>query len=178
MRERVLRLCAAAMFMALAPWSAMLIWGGCASSQPAVKSAAITKPKAEVLGCAQGQVMAMGYTIEDGNSEMGFLRASKVTTGTGTVILSGKQYADTISVSVAEVNGKTTLQVNGLTRQANVLGGGLAQPQGAVTNTFTSEAVKEHVATILSVCGGVVVPADKPGLDKGNEGDDEDYYDY
>jgi len=172
MRQRVLRLCAAVCFLAFAPWAALAIWGGCASSQPAVKSAAIKKPKAEVLGCAQGQIMALGYTIEDGNSEMGFLRASKVTTGTGTVILSGKQYADTISVSIAEVNGKTTLQVNGLTRQTNVLSGGLAQPQGAVTNTFTSEAVKGHVATILRVCGGVKVPEDKPTLD---DDDDEDY---
>jgi len=63
--------------------------------------------------CAVAQLNIMGYTIEDGNSDAGFVRGRKQTSGLGTQIFTGNTYHDLLTASAFDnpATGETNLRV-------------------------------------------------------------------
>ncbi len=63
--------------------------------------------------CAVAQLNIMDYTIEDGNSDAGFVRARRQTSGLGTRILTGDTYHDLLTATVFDnpATGETNLRV-------------------------------------------------------------------
>ena len=63
--------------------------------------------------CAVAQLNIMGYTIEDGNNDAGFVRGRKQTSGLGTQIFTGNTYHDVLTASVFDnpATGETNLRV-------------------------------------------------------------------
>ena len=63
--------------------------------------------------CAVAQLNIMGYTIEDGNEDAGFVRGRKQTSGFTTEVLTGETRYSVLTATVFDVpaNGQTILRV-------------------------------------------------------------------
>ena len=63
--------------------------------------------------CAVAQLNIMGYTIEDGNSDVGFVRGRKQTSGLGLQLFTGSTYHDVLNATAFDnpATGETNLRV-------------------------------------------------------------------
>lgn len=71
----------------------------CATTAP-VSYMGVTSPgKEDAFECAVAQLNLMGYNIEDGNADIGYVRGRKQTSGLAEEILLGNAYVDLLTVS-------------------------------------------------------------------------------
>lgn len=108
--------------------------------------------------CAVAQLNIMGYTIEDGNSDAGFVRGRKQTSGLGTQIFTGNTYHDLLTASVFDnpSTGETNLRVvaSRIAEQDVGLVGALSdEPAQGEDVIAPSDSGKEDAQALLANCG-------------------------
>jgi hypothetical protein len=109
--------------------------------------------------CALAQLNIMGYTIEDGNKDAGFIRASKQTSGLGTQILTGSAYHDLLTATTFTnpATDETNLRVvaSRIADQDIGLLGGLSddEPAEGMERVAPSDSGKEDALALLANCG-------------------------
>ncbi len=83
------------------------------SSAPVAFSGVAPPGRAAAYQCAVAQLNILGYTIEDGNSDAGFVRGRKQTSGLGLQIVTGNTYHDVLVATVFDnpATGDTNLRV-------------------------------------------------------------------
>ena len=86
---------------------------GCVSSAPVSFSGVAPPGRDTAYQCAVAQLNIMGYTIEDGNADAGFVRGRKQTSGIGTQILTGATYHDLLTATAFDnpASGDTNIRV-------------------------------------------------------------------
>ena len=108
--------------------------------------------------CAVAQLNIMGYTIEDGNKDTGFVRGRKQTSGLGTQIFTGNTHHDVLTAAVFDnpATGETNLRVTA-TRIADqdVSVGWTASegPEEGEEVLAPSESGKSDAQALLTNCG-------------------------
>jgi len=108
--------------------------------------------------CAVAQLNIMGYTIEDGNSDAGFVRGRKQTSGLGTQIFTGNTYHDLLTASVFDnpSTGETNLRVVAsrvAEQDADLLAGLNDEPEQGEDIIAPSDSGKSDAQALLSNCG-------------------------
>lgn len=108
--------------------------------------------------CAVAQLNIMGYTIEDGNSDAGFVRGRKQTSGLGTQIFTGNTYHDLLTASVFDnpSTGETNLRVVAsriAEQDADLLAGLNDEPEQGEDIIAPSDSGKEDAQALLFNCG-------------------------
>ena len=109
--------------------------------------------------CAVGQLNILGYTIEDGSSDTGFVRGRKRTSGLATQILTGTTYHDVLTATAFDnpASGKTNLRVVA-TRIADQDAVGLLEalsddPEQGEDVIGPSDSGKADAQALLASCG-------------------------
>ena len=108
--------------------------------------------------CAVAQLNLMGYTIEDGNKDTGFVRGRKQTSGLGTQLFTGNTHHDVLTASAFDnpATGETHLKVT-VTRIADqdaaVGWTGDAGPEEGEDVLAPSDTGKADAQSLLSNCG-------------------------
>lgn len=108
--------------------------------------------------CAVAQLNIMGYTIEDGNADAGFVRGRKQTSGLGTQILTGNTYHDVLTASVFDnpATDETNLRVVATRvaeQDADLLAGLSDEPERGEDVIGPSESGKGDAQALLVNCG-------------------------
>ena len=100
----------------------------------------------------------MGYNIEDGNSDTGFVRGRKQTSGLGTQLFTGNTYHDVLTASAFDnpATGETNLRVVA-TRIADhdvgLLGALTDDPEQGEDVLAPSDTGKSDAQALLANCG-------------------------
>ena len=134
-----------------------VVLAGC-SSAPVSYYGVAPSGRETAYDCAVAQLNIMGYTIEDGNSDAGFVRGRKQTTGLGTQILTGNTYHDLLTATAFNnpATGETSLRVV-VTRVADhdtsVLGALTDEPEEGEDVIAPSESGKADAQALLANCG-------------------------
>ncbi len=132
---------------------------GCVSSAPVSFSGVAPPGRETAYQCAMAQLNIMGYTIEDGNADVGFVRGRKQTSGIGTQILTGNTYHDQLVAAAFDVpaSGETHLRVtvSRIADQDVSLIGALAEdePEQGEDIIGPSESGKSDARLLLANCG-------------------------
>ena len=118
--------------------------------------------------CATAQLNLMGYTIEDGNDAVGFVRGRKQTSGLGVQVFTNATYHDVLTASAFEnpASGKTHLRVvvtRVIDEDATLFGLGDDEPERGENVTAPSETGKADARMLLTSCGA----SDVSGVDRG-----------
>jgi hypothetical protein len=97
------------------------------------------------------QLNILGYTVEGGDRETGFVRARKQTSGLGTALLTGKNYHDVLTAAVFEdpTSGQTTLRITAARAEENAIGMFGGNERGIAP----SDAGKADANALLRECG-------------------------
>ena len=138
-------------------FAALLTVAGCSSAP--VSFYGVAPPGRETAyQCAVAQLNILGYTIEDGNSDTGFVRGRKQTSGLGTQIFTGNTYHDLLTASVFDnpSTGETNLRVvaSRIAEQDADLFAGLNEaPEQGEDVIAPSDSGKEDAQALLSNCG-------------------------
>lgn len=108
--------------------------------------------------CAVAQLNIMGYTIEDGNADAGFVRGRKQTSGIGTQILTGNTYNDELTAAAFDnpATGATHLRVTAsriVDQDVSLLGALTDEPEQGEDRIAPSETGMADARTLLSNCG-------------------------
>lgn len=108
--------------------------------------------------CAVAQLNIMNYTIEDGNSDAGFVRGRKQTSGLGTQLFTGNTYHDVLTASAFDnpATGETNLRVvaSRVAQQDADLGAGLNdEPAQGEDIIAPSDSGKSDAQALLLNCG-------------------------
>lgn len=108
--------------------------------------------------CAVAQLNIMGYTIEDGNSDAGFIRGRKQTSGLGTQIFTGNTYHDLLTATAFDnpATGETNLRVVAsrvAEQDADLLAGLSDEPEQGEDIIAPSESGKSDAQALLANCG-------------------------
>lgn len=134
-----------------------LVLAGCSSAP--VSYYGVAPPGRETAyGCAVAQLNIMGYTIEDGNSDAGFVRGRKQTSGLGMQIVTGNTYHDVLTATAFDnpATGDTSLRVV-VTRvaehDASVLGALTDDPEQGEDVVAPSDSGKADARALLANCG-------------------------
>ena len=93
-------------------WAALGLLAGCATAP--ISYAGVTESGRETAyECAVAQLNVLGYTIEDGNADVGFVRGRRQTSGLATELLSGQAFHDVLNVTAYAdpSTGETNLRV-------------------------------------------------------------------
>ncbi len=151
--------------------SAVLV--GC-SAAPVSFSGVAPPGRDDAYQCAVAQLNILGYTIEDGNGDAGFVRGRKQTSGLGTQIFSGNTYHDVLVASVFDnpATGETNLRVVA-SRVAEQDTGLLAaisdEPAQGEDVIAPSDSGKEDARVLLTSCGvsAITAPPGEPYLLQG-----------
>ena len=151
----------AVLLAALASWA-------CASAAPVSFVGAVPPGKDAAFECANAQLNMMGYTIEDGNEGVGYVRGRKQTSGLGVQVFTGDTYHDVLTASAFDnpATGKTHLRVVAtriIDEDASLFGLGDDQPERGENVTAPSETGKADARMLLMSCGA----SDISGLDRG-----------
>lgn len=108
--------------------------------------------------CAVAQLNIMGYTIEDGNEDTGYVRARKQTSGLGLQLFTGNTHHDVLTATAYDnpQTGETNLRVT-VTRIADqdASAGFTANegPEQGEDVLAPSDTGKSDAQTLLSNCG-------------------------
>ena len=108
--------------------------------------------------CAVAQLNIMGYTIEDGNSDAGFVRGRKQTSGLGTQIFTGNTYHDLLTASAFDnpATGETNLRVVAsriADQDVGLLAGLSDEPAQGEDVIAPSDSGIEDAHALLANCG-------------------------
>ncbi len=108
--------------------------------------------------CAVAQLNIMGYTIEDGNSDAGFIRGRKQTSGLGTQIFTGNTYHDLLTATAFDnpATGETNLRVVAsrvAEQDADLLAGLSDEPEQGEDIIAPSDSGKSDAQALLANCG-------------------------
>ena len=122
--------------------------------------------------CAVAQLNIMGYTIEDGNSDVGFVRGRKQTSGLGLQIFTGNTYHDVLNATAFDnpATGETSLRVVA-TRIANqdvAMGAGGSEDAAERGEDVLppSDSGKTDAQALLMNCGVTNVTGPPPDQDE------------
>ncbi|MYA11311.1 MAG: hypothetical protein F4087_01410 [Gemmatimonadetes bacterium] len=132
---------------------------GCVSSAPVTFSGVAPPGRETAYQCAVAQLNIMGYTIEDGNADAGFVRGRKQTSGIGTQIITGNTYHDLLTAQVFDnpSTGDTNLTVvaSRIAEHDVSLVGALAgdEPEQGEDIIGPSETGKSDARALLGNCG-------------------------
>lgn len=109
--------------------------------------------------CALAQLNILGYTIEDGNKDAGFIRGRKQTSGLGTQLLTGNAYHDLLTATTFDnpATGETNLRVVAsriADHDISVLGGlSDDEPAEGLETIAPSDSGKQDARALLMNCG-------------------------
>ncbi|MDE0358757.1 MAG: hypothetical protein OXN92_13625 [Gammaproteobacteria bacterium] len=115
--------------------------------------------KDDAYECAVAQLNILGYTIEDGNKDTGFVRGRKQTSGLGTQLLTGNAYHDILTATAFDNpgTGETNLRVVAsrvADHDISILGGlSDEQPAEGVETIAPSDSGKADARVLLAGCG-------------------------
>ncbi len=132
---------------------------GCVSSAPVSFSGVAPPGRETAYQCAVAQLNIMGYTIEDGNADAGFVRGRKQTSGIGTQIVTGNTYHDLLTATAFDnpATDETNLRVvaSRIAEHDVSLVGALAgdEPEQGEDIIGPSETGKADARTLLANCG-------------------------
>ena len=104
------------------------------------------------------QLNIMGYTIEDGNEDVGFVRGRKQTSGLGTQIFTGNTYHDVLNATAFDnpATGETTLRVvaTRIAEQDAALGLAISEEAEQGEDVLApSNSGKSDAQALLANCG-------------------------
>lgn len=142
---------------------------GCVSSAPVEFSGVAPPGRDTAYQCAVAQLNIMGYTIEDGNADVGFVRGRKQTSGIGTQIVTGNTYHDLLTANAYDVpaTGETHLRVvaSRIAEHDVALVGILAgdEPEQGEDIIGPSDTGKSDARALLANCGVSNVTGDSDG---------------
>ena len=142
---------------------------GCVSSAPVSFSGVAPPGRETAYQCAVAQLNIMGYNIEDGNADTGFVRGRKQTSGIGVQIVTGNTYHDLLTATAFDnpATGETNLRVvaSRIAEHDVSLVGGLAgdEPEQGEDIIGPSETGKADARTLLSNCGVSTVTGNSDG---------------
>lgn len=139
---------------------AVVLLTGC-STAPVSYYGVAPPGKDDAYECAVAQLNIMGYTIEDGNRDAGFVRGRKQTSGLGAQILTGSAYHDVLTATAFDNpgTGETNLRVVAARvadRDISVAGGLSLdddEPAGGVDAIAPSDSGKADARVLLVGCG-------------------------
>ena len=129
-----------------------------ACSSAPVSFFGVTPPGREsAYQCAVAQLNLLGYTIEDGNEDAGFVRGRKQTSGLGMQLITGSTYHDVLTASAFDnpATGDTTLRVVATRisdQDAGLLGLG-GDPEEGEDVLAPSDTGKFDAQQLLTGCG-------------------------
>ena len=108
--------------------------------------------------CAVAQLNIMGYTIEDGNSDAGFVRGRRQTSGLGTQILTGNTYHDVLVATSFDdpSTGETNLRVVAsrvAEQDVGLLGALSDEPAQGEDRIAPSDSGMADAQALLTNCG-------------------------
>lgn len=108
--------------------------------------------------CAVAQLNILGYTIEDGNSDTGFVRGRKQTSGLGTQIITGNTYHDVLTATTFDnpATGETNLRVVATRiaeQDVGLLGALSDEPAQGEDVIAPSDSGKGDARVLLASCG-------------------------
>lgn len=131
---------------------------GCQSSAPMSFEGVAPPGRETAYQCAVAQLNIMGYNIEDGNADAGFVRGRKQTSGIGTQILTGNTYNDVLTASAFDnpATGSTHLRVVAsriVDQDVSLLGALTDEPEQGEDQIAPSESGMSDARTLLSNCG-------------------------
>lgn len=132
---------------------------GCVSSAPVSFSGVAPPGRETAYQCAVAQLNIMGYIIEDGNADTGFVRGRKQTSGIGTQIVTGNTYHDLLTATAFDnpATDETHLRVvaSRIAEHDVALVGVLAgdEPEQGEDIIGPSETGKADARTLLANCG-------------------------
>ena len=132
----------------------MLLLSACVTS-PISFSGTVPPERPDSYTCAVQQLNLLGYTLEDANREAAFARGRKQTSGLGTVLLTGKNYHDVLTVSAFTnpTTNESTLRVTAARMEEQALGLFGGQQRGIAP----SDSGKADANAVLAQCGAVNV---------------------
>ena len=121
--------------------------------------------------CAVAQLNIMGYTIEDGNSDAGFVRGRKQTSGLGTQIFTGNTYHDLLTATAFDnpATGETNLRVVAsrvAEQDADLLAGLNDEPEQGEDIIAPSDSGKSDAQALLANCGVSVITGPSQGQEQ------------
>lgn len=134
----------------------------CRSSAPVSFQGVAPPGRETAYQCAVAQLNIMGYTIEDGNADTGFVRGRKQTSGIGTQILTGNTYNDVLTATAFDnpATGETHLRVVAsriVDQDVSLLGALTDEPEQGEDVIAPSETGMDNARTLLANCGVSVV---------------------
>ena len=145
------------------------VFAAACSSAP-VSYFGVTPPGRETAyQCAVAQLNLMGYTIEDGNEDAGFVRGRKQTSGLGMQIITGSTYHDVLTASAFDnpATGDTTLRVVATRisdQDAGLLGLG-GNPEEGEDVLAPSDSGKFDAQQLLTGCGATTITGPPRGAE-------------
>lgn len=137
----------------------------CRSSAPISFQGVAPPGRETAYQCAVAQLNIMGYNIEDGNADTGFVRGRKQTSGIGTQILTGNTYHDVLTATAFDnpATGETHLRVVAsriVDQDVSLLGALTDEAEQGEDMIAPSEAGMDNARALLANCGvsGVTGP--------------------
>lgn len=153
------------------PGVALLALSAVACSSAPLSYYGVAPPGRETAyQCAVAQLNIMGYTIEDGSEDVGFIRGRKQTSGLSAQIFTGNTYHDVLTATAFDnpATDETTLRVVA-TRIADKdaalgfgIGDGAEQGEGVLA---PSDSGKSDAQALLANCGVTSVVGPSAGQD-------------
>ncbi len=144
-----------------------LLLAGCATRPAAFQGVTPTGTRAS-YDCALGQINMLGYTIEDGNRDAGFIRARKHVSGLARELFMGNVLYDLLTVGVFS-DGRSGTDNMRITvsrtsdEDISLTTLGSDDPASGTRLVGPSEQGKNDARTILQNCG--VAAVDVGGLE-------------
>lgn len=142
----------------LVPAAWLPLLAGCATA-PVSYVGVTESAKETAYECAVAQLNVMGYTIEDGNADVGFVRGRRQTSGLAREILTGQAYHDVLNVTAYAdpSTGETNLRVVAsqiADQDIGLLGAlGDEDPEGGERAVAPSETGMADANDLLDACG-------------------------
>ncbi len=139
-------------------WAALGLLAGCATAP--ISYVGVTQSGRETAyECAVAQLNVLGYTIEDGNADVGFVRGRRQTSGLAREIFTGQAFHDVLNVTAYTdpSTGETNLRVvaSQVADQDIGLIGALAddEPERGERAVAPSETGIADANDLLTACG-------------------------
>lgn len=128
------------------------------SSAPVSFQGVAPPGREDAYQCAVAQLNIMGYIIEDGNADVGFVVGRKQTSGIGTQILTGNTYHSVLRATAFDnpATGDTHLRVVAsqiADHDVSLLGALTDEPSQGEDMIGPSDSGKQDARTLLTSCG-------------------------